>query len=467
MNGDTESNQTETPATGPKRPRFTIDWKEVWRAIMARMTLTSLAIFLATTLTVFLLRAFLWSFAGSIYVNWVDQQPVRIAVAMPYTGEAKKSAEQIWKAVTQAQWDHCHSDPEWKRSCDPGLLSFYRADDGGDTIQARDTAKQLIADKPTIAVIGNLTSTVTEAALPTYCDAKNSIAIVMPVPTATHIVDDAAEMGCTAVLRLPPTNVEQGRASADLVEKLMEAGVTTPPKPTPENWVAVFRDQSNPEYSNDLGLDFEYALRTYDREYGTQLRVLLDTGIGGDIGGPIVTPEMRAFPVRVLFIAGMTSAVLQTLRQEKIIGWSPPITVLTDGAFSADLLATGRDVLNDNTYLVFPIDTARIDLRAVVSNLRLNPNEIAYASYGYDAAKLLMCAIDQLGKSQEKITRESIRKLIESWHNGPPIAGAFIVQNQYEFDKLGNNRNAIVALYRYNTTSGQFEPLGNNVGTGP
>jgi hypothetical protein len=287
----------------------------------------------------------------------------------------------------------------------------------------------------------------------------------MPIPTANYIVNDAHDLGCSAVLRLPPANSVEGQQLADVVTRIAELN---PMKGSPsgQRTVAIFMDQSNPAYSNDLARDFQYSLRQTSLRSGFNWQVMFQQPIGGDANGVIVTDNIAThFHPNTIVIAGMTDAVLQTMTQEKLVGWKPPVTVLTDGAFSEDLLAAGRNLLDDETYLVFPVDVGAAKVQELNVQLKLSPNEISYAAYGYDAAMLLFLAIDEAANRSGKTSRKAICDEVNRWLDGSPVGDAEdfkIPDDQYRFDELGNSTVGKIGVYKYSRANGQFGSIGDN-----
>jgi hypothetical protein len=451
-------------------------WRRIWVPIWTRSP--KLIMLLLGAAGAFLLNQFFGA-AYSGAVTLLSQRRMTVIIARPNDDHYR---EDVWKEVIKfAREQHCQRN-ENLFSCNSSYLNIEHKDDGDDNSQRLVFAKTLMSDFSVVAVLGHQQSSDTESAMPAYCnEATGSMPLIMTDATETDIVKTASDMGCKAVLRLPPTNKTEGEIAAKLVSDLI---TQTPDLKTDQvgPWIAIFRDQTNPSYSNDLGAELDSAVMGP--------KVLLSNGVGGTLGGPIVSGEIAPFPVSILFIAGGPNVVLQALRQmyvlkqEHALTWKPSYyTILSDGAFSSDVISKGEGLLSDHTYVISNVDTSNDILKKLQNrtdvylrepkHAKLNGGEkdnknreilerSASFAYVYDGILLVMRAIDNLHDSHKAITRRNLANLLSSWktsgNTGAEIgAEEFISQEKYSFDKDGNSKDNTESVYKYDEVSNDWK----------
>ncbi len=118
-----------------------------------------------------------------IYYNnakaWEKGNPLTLAVVVPvYT--RNKIAQTILRGVAHAQDDFNRNGGLANR-----LLNIVIANDNDDPRQAQKVARELIKDSNVIGVIGHITSSASDAALPEYQQAR--LAMISPTSTSTHL----------------------------------------------------------------------------------------------------------------------------------------------------------------------------------------------------------------------------------------------------------------------------------------
>jgi hypothetical protein len=394
------------------------------------------------------------------YVGWASVDKPLIAIALSYSGSDVNASDEVLKGAKKAKEYFCNSNGRGNRklACS---VDIDEPDDSGDQAQAKRVANRIMNNSSVVAVIGHLSSSVTEAAINEYCTKyygfiQRSITIVMPVPTATSLVSQARALGCKAILRLPPTNTQQAEKAANFLARI-------PSDQKGSQFIlGILRDQNNPTYSNNFGTQITSRLDSEMVKAGRRYVVAFNVAVGGETGGFIVTQEIRLFDLNALFIAGMTDVVLQTLFQAKTLKWTPKNIVLTDGALAGKLAKQGEDILNENTYLIFPI-ALRDKVRDLHVKIGLRPDEISFAGYGFDSMLLILHAIDQLDREGIKLTRRSVEKLISSWAtttNALMIQNDFVVSPEgYSFDEWGNNLHPVIGLFQYQKLKKNFVPI--------
>lgn len=124
-------------------------------------------------------------------------------------------------------------------------------EDFGSIEEAKRIAKELANDEECILVIGNSNSTVTSVTLSIFLESENPPSYILPIATATNIIEKASVEKYEAILQLLPDNSSQAKQIQRLVENLV-------PKPR----VAIFGDQENPLYSEELMRDVASRIRS-------------------------------------------------------------------------------------------------------------------------------------------------------------------------------------------------------------
>lgn len=421
--------------------------------------LGALAIIITTVISFIIFRAFPTLFTTNEIITRAfaadTHQPTIVAI-LPLTGPDSWSGRQIQAAIEYAHEDRCIADPEFCAN-----VSLRILDDRGDVEVARRHARDAAEDSDVIAVIGHFSSSVTSDVLSIYCDEDVDLPLIMPVPTATHITYSARNIGCSASVRLPPSNQLQGQQLAELVRHIEEHHDHNEHDGT-TRYIALFRDQNNAEYSNSLGREFASALSA---DSSINYKLAIDIAVSGPNGGLIVTDTIAQYDgMNIWVIAGMTPAVLQTLRQASALGILPDHVILTDGAISEQLFIEGRDVIGSNIHLLFqtPPDSQR--LQQVLSVTEGDGSELSFAPYGNDAYMLLALLIE--GQSQDGLgfTREQMRREVanlipvnsDSSIDYPRRPNERLTLRQLSFDRVGNNQNIRYSYYVYE----ESDPVG-------
>jgi len=192
-----------------------------------------------------------------------DDRPYQVAVALPLTGPDSKAGQEVFEAALR----YWNQNAATHRVMGISLMPY---DDKDDTAIAREVAQQLVDDDKVLAVIGPFSSSTAKAVMPTYIRGNKSegeLPVIMPVPTATTTTALAGKLGGMATLRLPPNNQKQAEDGIHFCSQKLRAET-----------YAIVRDQTNPEYSNDLG----YAFKREISKAGE--KVVFDIGVGGHSG---------------------------------------------------------------------------------------------------------------------------------------------------------------------------------------
>ena len=137
------------------------------------------------------------------------RQTVRIAAALPLTGDLGSEGEGLRRAVLLAV-EQAQASGKF-----PYRVEVAAFDDRADPEQAHSVANLIVADPRVAAVVGHYSSDCSAAAAPVYADA----ALAMITPASTNPEITRAQLrpgwkGSRVVFRLVPTDDLQGAAAA-------------------------------------------------------------------------------------------------------------------------------------------------------------------------------------------------------------------------------------------------------------
>jgi ABC-type branched-subunit amino acid transport system substrate-binding protein len=302
-------------------------------------------------------------------------------------------------------------------------LTIKTLEDYGSVDEARRIAQELLEEKNCILVIGNSNSTVTATTLDVFLTSRNPPSYILPIATANNLVFKARTGGYKAVLRMVPDNANQ----AIIIQRLT-ADISKSREPI----VAIYGDEENPVYSQDLSRDIASRVR----EKGG--RVVVEEMIGPSNSIFASLPVWRGkTPPEVIIYVGVAHHGLLLVDQIKEVGITVPI-VFTDGCMVKSLI--------DN---ISRIPNRAFVLSPVTSSATTMPT---YETIGRDAFTLASLLI----KSCSDCTRERLRDVIES-NKGQQIVLATGHAGEYRFNDDGNNVGMDYKVYE--VTSGNLHLL--------
>lgn len=234
-------------------------------------------------------------------------------------------------------------------------VRFEYADDSGSSQIAQQVLSSHLTNPGLLAIVGPGETEIAKAMLP-LIEQHPDVALIMPIPTNPQLTLNNQKRGISNVFRVPPTDQAQIEAIyKHIAEK--HSGKS----------VAIFRDTTNPDYSNYIATGLRAHLEAVDNSNAPMNAVLLDSIIGGIDGNglPITDSVVYLAPQIVVYI-GMRANALTIARQLGRIGdaapmsptgvsWSPCV-IFTDGCVDTRLLHLGRNDV-DGAYAVFPSGT--------------------------------------------------------------------------------------------------------------
>ena len=269
-------------------------------------------------------------------------------------------------------------------------LKFITADNKSEAGESTSAITKLITQDKVIAVIGAVTSSNTKAAVPVSADNK----IPMVTPTATNAEVTVNKDGSLNkwVFRSCFLDPFQGQVAANFVTgtlKLKKA--------------AVFIDQGD-DYSKGLAAEFKKVMESSG---GT----ITDTEnyVGKDVDFKATLTRIKASSPEVVFVPGYYGEVGLIIRQAREMGLMVPF-IGGDGWDSAKLPElAGAANLND-TYFVNHMWAEDPDTKPFVEAYKAKYNVVpdALAALGYDAAGMVIAAIEKAGSTDSSKIRDAL-----------------------------------------------------------
>ncbi len=295
------------------------------------------------------------------------------------------------------------------------IIHYQLFDDQGDPKTAVAIANQICQDSRYIAVVGHLTSGCMSAAAEVY--AKNGMPVAMPVPTNPRIT----QLGYQSLFRIPPTDDDQAPflalyllskdpiAPVAIVNDLTSYGL---------GFANAFRDKFRSAGGNIVA--FEGAKKE-SRDYKTLIAKLKELhpkyvviGATYDMGAPFVR-QMKEMGLKATAIAG-------------------------DGCYGSAFLQQAGNA-GEGSIVSFIAPDRGVSPKAVKffkEYERKYGKVVSYAPLGYDAAEVIINAIEKATDKSRKGIVSEIKK-----------QGFFVdgVTGRIEFNNNGDNKNKNISIY--------------------
>jgi ABC-type branched-subunit amino acid transport system substrate-binding protein len=307
---------------------------------------------------------------------------------------------------------------EFQKGFDSGMTNrgaFFLTKDGkkvrvrpmedfGSEEEAQRIATELAADETCILVIGNSNSTVTAATLDVFLKSSNPPAYILPIATATNLIAKAKKGDFTAILRMVPDNASQAKQVQQLAQNL-----SSNPR------VAIYGDQENPLYSEDLMRDVASRIR----EKGGAILVEEMIGPTSSIYNSLSIWERERPPDLIIYI-GVGHHGLLLMDQLGALGIKAPI-IFTDGSMVEAVIRNISRIPN-KAFVLSPVGQEGEPSRF--------PTYEPIGADAYTLTKMLVESCENCNKANMRSVFDSV-KSTNYLSNGR--AGA------YRFDALGNN----------------------------
>jgi len=269
-------------------------------------------------------------------------------------------------------------------------LKFITADNKSEAGESTSAITKLITQDKVIAVIGAVTSSNTKAAVPVSAD--NKIPLITPTATNAEVTVNKDGSLNKWVFRSCFLDPFQGKVAANFVTNTLKL-----------KKAAVFIDQSD-DYSKGLAAEFKKVMESAGGS-------ITDTEnyVGKDKDFKSTLTRIKASNPEIVFVPGYYNEVGLIVKQARELGITVPF-VGGDGWDSAKLSElAGAANLND-TYFVNHMwaDDPATKPFADAYKAKYNAEPDALAALGYDAAGMLMAAIEKAGGTDAAKIREAL-----------------------------------------------------------
>jgi len=341
-----------------------------------------------------------------------DQNVIRIGAAGPMTGDQSKMGIDLRNGVELAvsEWNE-------KGGVLGRKLQLVPGDDQADPKQAVSIANKFVNQK-VIAVVGHWNSNCSINASP-YYDAARIVAI-SPASTNPRLT----QQGFKTIFRVCGTDDQQGAVAASFVlEKLKPKRVAVLHDKT--TYGQGLADYFKKSVEGRVSVVFYDGIQTKDPDYKAVLTAIKDK-----------KPD-------VYFFGGVYPEAGRLVRQAKEIGLAAPM-ITGDGVYDPTFIdIAGKSA--DGTYVTFGKDPSGLPASKSFNEkyaAKFGPPG-PYSIYAYDAANIILAAIQQTKSLDGAVLADSIAK------NSFP--GAF---GDISFDKNGDVTKAPYVVWK--VVNGKF-----------
>lgn len=328
-------------------------------------------------------RFFIWLAAAAVAVvvscSRQEANIIKLGAAGPMTGDQSKMGLDLKNAVEMAV-------SEWNEK--GGILGkkivLLPGDDQADPKQAVSIANKFI-NQGVVAVVGHWNSSCSIPASKYYHDAK----VVMMTPATTN--PQLTRQGFGNVFRVCGTDDQQGKVAAEFVLNRLKV-----------KRVAVIHDKT--AYGQGLADYFKNAL-------GDRVRVVYYDGIvQRDPDYKAVLTAIKETGPELYFFGGIYPEAGRLVRQAKEIGLDIPM-LTGDGVYDPTFLHIAGKA-GEGTYITFGKDPAGLKTaKEFMERYTARYGEPGpYSIYAYDAANIILTAIQKVGSTDGAAISDYISK---------------------------------------------------------
>lgn len=362
--------------------------------------------------------AFGWAACGA------RRQTVRIAVALPLTGDLGSEGNGLRRAVLLAV------EEAQRSGGGPYRVEVAAFDDRADPQEAHSVANLIVADPRIVAVVGHYSSDCSAAAAPVY--ARAPLAMVSPASTNPEVTRRQLRPdwpGARVVFRLVPTDDLQGGFAAEFLRGRLR-----------RKRMAVLHDGTL--YGKGLADEFR---RVFLRLGG---RVLAEAAVPvGSRDVSAALEKLRAPGLQGVFYGGRYPEAGLILRGLERLGLSL-LFCSGDGA-RTPMLFTVAGTAADGAYLTMagmPVETLPEAAEFIKAYRARWDGEgpRPFDHYGYEAARIILAAVAAVGPDRARVL-EAVRRARH--------AGLLGVTS---FDEKGDVRTRRIAMTRARAADRSF-----------
>jgi len=351
---------------------------------------------------------------------------VRIAVALPLTGDLGSEGESLRRAVVLA----VEQANEAKRL--PFRVEVAAFDDRADPTEADNVANLIVDDPRIMAVIGHYSSDCSEHAARVYAHAP--LAMISPASTNPEVTRAQLRPGwpgARVVFRLVPTDDLQGDFAAQFMRRRLR-----------QKRVAILHDDTL--YGWGLAEEFK---KTFLRLGG---QVVAETAVKVGVRHPqAVIERLRSGDPQGVFFGGRYPEAGLILEEMRRLGLKL-LFCSGDGARTPGLFDVAGKAA-DGAYLTMagaPVETLTA-ARAFIAAYRARwghdgEGPRPFDHYGYEAAQIVLDALEAVGPDRTRLL-DAIRR---TRHTG--LLGVT------SFDEKGDIRDMMVAMTRARAADRSF-----------
>jgi len=350
---------------------------------------------------------------------------VKIAVALPLTGDIGALGEGIRRAIQMAVDDHNASPASSPKIA----LAIY--DDRSDPKEAVNVANQIASDPSVVGVIGHFNSGCSIPTAPFY--ARAGLVVLSPAasnPQLTLQQLSSQWRWPRTIFRVNTTDDVQGAVGAEFTRDKLKVKA-----------VSVIQDKT--AYGQGVAEEFSKRFQALGGE------VLSFNGIQvGDKDFKALLTRVKGEHPGAIYFGGMFSEGGFVVRQARELGIKIPI-VTDEANYDPEFLKIAGPAAEGCTvtFLGRPPDLME-SAKAFINEYktRYPGAEIkAYDHYGYEVAEILLEAIQHVGADRARIV-DYVRHI---HHHG--------VLGVTSFDEKGDTLNKTITLFT--VKNGQFVPV--------
>ena len=366
---------------------------------------------LLSWLGVFLLFSTLIFEAGCADPN--KEPRIKIGCAAPLTGDQAQLGRDVCRGVRLAV-----EQANEKGIGVPGYrFEVVALDDQHNPAQAVNVAKKFVADRNVIAVMGHFNSSCTKPASAIYHEAR------MVQITATSTNPDLSKQGFDTFFRVAATDDVQGPKGARYA--LNQLGVKS-----------VFIIDDKTTYGKGLADEFKKEAERLG------LNILGHEGItqGDKDFMPLLTRIKPLMP-GLIYFGGVYPEGALLARQTRALNIQAKF-MGGDGLATPAFIQLASPEIAEGTYSTMvggdmkKIPAAQEFIRAYEE--RYGEELGQWSAYGYDAANILIAAIQKAGRKDRQAVLKAVRAI-------PSFQG---VTGEVVFDAKGDNRNQFIGVFK-------------------
>ncbi|MBI3313894.1 MAG: branched-chain amino acid ABC transporter substrate-binding protein [Candidatus Omnitrophica bacterium] len=337
---------------------------------------------------------------------------IKIGCAAPLTGDQAQIGTDVCRGVELA----VHQARE-KGDVLPGYkLEILSLDDQHSPAQAVNVAKKFVSDPDVVAVVGHFNSSCTKPASAVYHEAR----MIGITPGSTN--PELSKQGFDTFFRVTSTDDIQGPKGAKYAAKTL--GIKK-----------VFIIDDKTTYGKGIADEFEKEARK------SGIEILGHEGITqGDKDFTPTLTKIKPLGPDMIYFGGIYPEGALLVRQARSLDIAVPF-MGGDGLATPIFIELASPAIAEGTYATMVGgDMKKLPSAAqFVADYEAKYGEIGqWSAYGYDAANIVIGALQKAGKKDRQATLQAIRQI-------PSFQG---VTGEITFDETGDNKNQFIGIFK-------------------